>query len=57
MREPPPNDPVMLLEDAPIGLYLLELRDLTLIVWRVSEGEPEADAFDPADLMPTPVAA
>jgi hypothetical protein len=51
MQEPPPDDPAMLLGDAPIGTYLLELRGLTLIVWRLSEGEPEAAAFDPASLM------
>jgi hypothetical protein len=48
MRELPPDDPE-LLGGAPIGTYLLELRGPTLIVWRLSDGEPEADAFDPVE--------
>jgi hypothetical protein len=36
----------------PLGCYVLEQRDDTLIVWRISEGEPEAEANAPLPLWP-----
>jgi hypothetical protein len=47
MQEPRPDDPE-LLGVAPIGTYLLELRGHTLIVWRLSEGEPPDGALESA---------
>lgn len=34
---------IMLAEDDPAGTYLLEELDGQLILWRMSEGEPDAD--------------
>jgi hypothetical protein len=46
-------DPVHLLHDAdPQGTYLLELIGAWRVLWRVTEGEPPAEAFEPAELIP-----
>jgi hypothetical protein len=42
-----------LLQDAPVGCYLLERVGAMIMVWRISEGEPAEDALDPA-LLHTP---
>jgi hypothetical protein len=38
----------MLLHDAPAGCYLIERIADVLVVWRISEGEPAAEAFEPS---------
>jgi hypothetical protein len=48
MQESPPEDPAAeLLDGLPLGQYLLELRDLCLIVWRIP-GDP-LDDVEPAE--------
>jgi hypothetical protein len=42
MPEPHPDEPTELLDGAPLGQYLLELRGLTLLIWRLT-GEPLDD--------------
>jgi hypothetical protein len=42
MSKPLPDEPTELLDEAPFGTYLLELRGLTLLVWRLT-GEPLDD--------------
>lgn len=37
-----------LLIDAPEGEYLAELREGVHVLWRISEGEPQDGAMDPA---------
>jgi hypothetical protein len=44
--------PEGLLRGAPVGSYLLERTNTQTILWRISEGEPEADAVAPAELYP-----
>jgi hypothetical protein len=48
------NDPAaeMLLENAPSGQYLLELVDGWRLLWRLTEGEPEDEALEPAAHWP-----
>jgi hypothetical protein len=42
MLEPLPDEPAELLDEAPLGQYLIELRGLVLLVWRLT-GEPLDD--------------
>jgi hypothetical protein len=54
------RDSTELLRDAPLGEYLLELREGPRLLWRLSDGEPGEDALDPSVLMmlePEPIAA
>lgn len=41
-----------LLEGAPAGQYFLELVDGWLLLWRLSEGEPDSDALESAICWP-----
>jgi hypothetical protein len=43
---------VELAEHDPAGTYLLEDNDGLLVLWRLSEGEPEDAALAPASLWP-----
>lgn len=49
-----PDNPAAerLLKDAPTGQYLLELVDGWLLLWRLSEGEPDGDALESATHWP-----
>jgi hypothetical protein len=50
MQESLPDDlAAELLDDVPIGQYLVEHRGLWRILWRISEGEPPDGALEPAD--------
>lgn len=40
------------LRDIPAGIYLLEQRDDSVVLLRLSEGEPDDAAYDPAALWP-----
>jgi hypothetical protein len=51
MWKPPADDPE-LLGDVPVGTYLLELLSDRLVVWRLSDGEPSDEAFEPAASWP-----
>ena len=43
------DDPAAeLLEDAPLGQYLVERRGIWLLLWRLSDGEPPDGALEPA---------
>jgi hypothetical protein len=56
MQELPPDELLELLEDAPLGHYLVERRGPRRILWRLTEGEPPDGALEPADdwaLVPT----
>ena len=49
MQELLSDDPAgELLEDAPLGQYLVERRGVWLLLWRLSEGEPPDGALEPA---------
>jgi hypothetical protein len=49
MQELLSDDPAAeLLEDAPLGQYLVERRGVWLLLWRQSEGEPPDGALEPA---------
>jgi hypothetical protein len=41
-----------ILGDAPAGTYLLEQIEGGVRLWRISEGEPEAEAYVPLPLWP-----
>jgi hypothetical protein len=45
----PPLDDRELLKDAPLGQYLLEQRGFTLILWRISDGEPPDGSGEPTE--------
>jgi hypothetical protein len=49
MPEPRSDDLLELLEDAPLGQYLLERIGLRFILWRLSDGEPPDGALEPAE--------
>jgi hypothetical protein len=49
MQEVPDDLGAELLEDAPLGDYLLEQSGIWRILWRLSEGEPPDGAFEPAE--------
>jgi hypothetical protein len=38
-----------LLNDVPLGEYLLEQRGRWLLLWQITAGEPPDGAFDPAE--------
>ena len=49
MQELLSDDPAGdLLENAPLGQYLVERRSIWLLLWRLSEGEPPDGALEPA---------
>jgi hypothetical protein len=49
MQESLPDDLLELLEDVPLGYYLVERNGLRLVLWRLSEGEPPDGALEPAE--------
>jgi hypothetical protein len=50
---PPSGGPKQgLLPEDPTGIYLLEQVDQRILLWRITEGEPEDDAFTPLELYP-----
>jgi hypothetical protein len=49
MQEPLSDDLLALLENVPLGQYLVERRDQQLLLWRLSDGEPPDGALEPAD--------
>ena len=49
MQELLSDDPAGdLLENAPLGQYLVERRGVWLLLWRLSESEPPDGALEPA---------
>jgi hypothetical protein len=52
MPEPRSNDLANLLHDTPFGQYLLEVREGLRLLWRISDGEPDDAAIEPAALLP-----
>ena len=47
---------ILLMDDDPVGTYLLEERsDGQRFLWRISEGEPADEALEPALLWPGPL--
>jgi hypothetical protein len=43
------DDPAELLDEAPIGQYLVEWHGVWRILWRLSEGEPQDGALEPVE--------
>jgi hypothetical protein len=49
MQESLPDDFLELLEDVPIGQYLVERCGIQFVLWRLTDGEPPDGALEPAD--------
>lgn len=52
VRCPGPESPQGVARELPIGVYLFELIDGVLVVWRIGGDEPDDAALAAADLWP-----